>query len=133
MVLDTSVCVDLLREAGRGAQGPATEAVGELGNTPVHLSVFSVCELETGVRLAVRPSQEQARLKHLLRRLTVLYPAPGFSALYAEAAAVLIAAGTPIPVMDLLIGVTAKAHSMPVLTRDPDHFSRVPGLVVESY
>jgi len=133
MVLDTSVCVDLLREAGRGIQSPATKAVGELGETRVYLSLFSVCELETGVQLAARPSQEQARLELLLQRLTVIYPDPGFSALYAEAAAALIAAGTPIPVMDLLIGITAKAHSMPVLTRDTNHFARIPGLVVESY
>ena len=133
MVLDTSVCVDLLREAGRGGQGPATKAVGKLGDTRVYLSLFSVCELETGVQLAACPSQEQARLELLLQRLTVIYPDPGFSALYAEAAAALIAAGTPIPVMDLLIGITAKAHSMPVLTRDPNHFARIPGLVVESY
>lgn len=133
MVLDTSACVDLLRETARGTGGPATDAVRSLGDTRVYLSFFSLCELETGVRLAARPAEEQARFEHLLQRLTVLYPDTGFPVLYAEAAAELISAGTPIPTMDLLIGITAKARSLPVLTRDPKHFGRIPGLVVESY
>lgn len=133
MVLDTSACVDVLRETARGAGGPATDAVRSLGETRVYISFFSLCELETGVRLAARAAEEQARYEHLVRRLTVLYPGAGFPVLYGEAAAALMSAGTPIPTMDLLIGITAKAHSLPVLTRDPKHFVRIPGLVVESY
>ena len=53
--------------------------------------------------------------------------------MYAEAAAALITAGTPIPVMDLLIGITAKTNGLPLLTRDNRHFHRIPGLVVEWY
>jgi predicted nucleic acid-binding protein len=41
--------------------------------------------------------------------------------------------GTPVPVMDLLIGVTAKRFAAPVLTRDVAHFKKIPGLVVEEY
>lgn len=92
-----------------------------------------MCELETGVRVATRPSEEQARYEHFMQRLTKLYPDASFPVLYGEAAAALLSAGTPIPSMDLLIGVTAKAYSLPVLARDPKHFARIPGLVVEHY
>lgn len=132
MVLDTSVCVDLLRERGRGENGPAHAAVGRLGNTPVYISFFSVCELETGAVLSERES-EKRRLNALTLQLTIIRPDDAFPVLYAEAAAHLLRAGTPIPVMDLLIGITAKARSLPVLTRDVTHFSRIPGLVVEEY
>jgi hypothetical protein len=37
----------------------------------------SACELQTGVQLATRSSQEQARLELLLQRLTVIYPDAG--------------------------------------------------------
>ncbi|MFP4565066.1 MAG: type II toxin-antitoxin system VapC family toxin [Spirochaetaceae bacterium] len=133
MVLDTTVCVDLLRETAHETDGPATDAVRSLGETRVYISFFSLCELETGVRLAARPAEEQARYEHLLRRLTVLYPDAGFPVLYGEAAASLISAGTPIPTMDLLIGITAKAHSLPLLTRDTTRFARIGGLVVHGY
>jgi predicted nucleic acid-binding protein len=42
----------------------------------------------------------------------------------------MLAAGTPIPVMDALIGALALQHSEPLVTRDTEHFSRIEGLVV---
>ena len=50
-----------------------------------------------------------------------------------EVSAALLKNGTPIPVMDLLLGVTAKRFAALVLTRDVTHFRRIPGLVVEEY
>jgi predicted nucleic acid-binding protein len=35
--------------------------------------------------------------------------------------------------MDLLIGVLARSHGLPLLTRDPGHYGFIPGLVVETY
>ncbi len=132
MVLDTSVCVDLLREGGRGERGAAHTAVEGLADTPVYISFFSLCELETGVLLSER-NDEKWRLNALTLQLTVVRPDDAFPVLYAEAAAHLLRSGTPIPVMDLLIGISAKARSLPVLTHDVTHFSRIPGLQVHGY
>ncbi len=133
MLFDTSVCIDLLRERGRGIQGPAHGALERLGSTPIHISLFSLCELEAGMSLSDRPEVERRRVNALVNHLTVLAPDDAFAVLYGEAAAHLLRNGTPIPVMDLLIGVTAKSRSLPVLTRDTTHFGRIPGLVVEGY
>lgn len=133
MMLDTSVCIDLLRETARGVEGPARQALAALGNVGVSISVYTECELRTGLELSERPDEERLRLTHLLERLNILHPEPGFPVLYAECAAALLKRGTPIPVMDLLIGVTAKSHGLAVLTRDTKHFSRIPGLVVLGY
>ncbi len=133
MVLDTSVCIDLLREAGRKENGPAHRRLRALGETPVYVALFSVCELQTGVRLAADDAEEMRRLTGLMQRVTVLEPGTAFPTLYGEAAAFLIRAGTPIPVMDLMIGIIAKANTLPLLTRDAKHFDRIPGLVVETY
>jgi len=133
MVLDTSICVDLLREAGRKEAGPAHRRLRNLGETPVYVALFTVCELQTGVRLATDDAEELRRLTGLMQRVTVLEPDTSFPTLYGEAAAHLLKAGTPIPVMDLMIGIIAKANTMPLLTRDSRHFERIPGLVVETY
>lgn len=133
MVLDTSVCIDLLRESSRGEEGPARQKLAFLGETPIYVALFSVCELQTGVRLARHPDDELRRLTGFLQRVTVLYPDESFSTLYGEAASHLLSSGTPIPVMDLMIGIVAKARSLPLLTRDTKHFDRIPGLVVEGY
>jgi tRNA(fMet)-specific endonuclease VapC len=93
----------------------------------------TVCELNTGMMLSNRQGIERQRMTDLLRHLTVLYPDKSFPILYGEAAAALLSAGTPIPVMDLLIGVSAKAWGLPVLTRDTRHFEHIPGLMVEGY
>lgn len=133
MVLDTTVCVDLLRERVRGNAGPAHQAVATLGDRQVFLSVFSACELHTGAGLSSRPEEELRLVASFLGHVNLLYPEADFPVLYGEAAARLLAAGTPIPTMDLLIGITAKARGLPLLTRDRRHFHRIPGLAVESY
>lgn len=133
MVLDTTVCVDLLRERSRGGGGRAHDAVAKLGDRRVYLSVFSACELHAGASLSARPDEELRLVTNFVSHLTVLYPQADFPVLYGEAAARLLVAGTPIPTMDLLIGITAKARGLPLLTRDRRHFGRIPGLAVESY
>lgn len=133
MLLDTSVCVDLLRERAHGLRGPAHTALAQLGDTRLYLSMYSVCELSTGALLSPQQPREQRLVSEFVHHLTVLYPDTAFPTLYAEAAATLIRNGTPIPVMDLLIGITAKSHGLTLLTRDRRHFFRIPGLAVEYY
>ncbi|MCA1754289.1 MAG: type II toxin-antitoxin system VapC family toxin [Spirochaeta sp.] len=133
VLLDTRVCVDLLRESARGVHGPAHGALKTLGDTRLYLSMYSVCELSTGAFLSPQQQLEQRRVADFVRHLTILYPDIAFPTLYAEAAAALIRAGTPIPVMDLLIGITAKSNGLPLLTRDRKHFIHIPGLAVEYY
>jgi tRNA(fMet)-specific endonuclease VapC len=133
MILDTTVCVDLLRERAQGIQGAAYHALDALGDSRLYLSVYSVCELNTGALLSSNKPVEQRRVADFVQHLTVLYPDIAFPTVYSEAAAALLTAGTPIPVMDLLIGITAKTNGLPLLTRDRKHFHRIPGLVVEWY
>ena len=133
MILDTTVCVDLLRERSRGIRGPAYQAVHALGNSRLYLSVYSVCELNTGALLSANKQAEQRRVADFVQHVTILYPDVAFPTVYAEAGAALLKAGTPIPVMDLLIGITAKTNGLPLLTRDKKHFHCIPGLAVEWY
>ncbi|GAB1482607.1 hypothetical protein MASR2M78_14230 [Treponema sp.] len=65
--------------------------------------------------------------------MTIIYPDQGFPNLYGEAAASLIKSGTPIPVIDLLIGISAKSRGLALLTRDNNHFEHIPGLIVQTY
>jgi predicted nucleic acid-binding protein len=133
MVLDTSVCIDLMRETAQGRDGPARCFLAGLGHRQLYLSWFSLCELHTGIFLSSQGAAEAERIMSLVDHLTLIHPDQGFPGLYGEAAAMLIRQGTPMPVMDLLIGISAKSKGLPILTRDPDHFSKIPGLIVETY
>jgi predicted nucleic acid-binding protein len=132
MFVDTSFCIDLLREVKRGG-GPATEALRRMGNAPLLASVFVACELHSGARLSAQPERELRHVERFIENLTIVYPDSTFPVAYAELEAALRRAGIPIPTMDLLIATTAKMHGIPLMTRDAGHFRHIPGLVVESY
>ena len=133
MFIDTSFYVDLIRERKRGQRGAAIAKLESLGNTSLFLSLFSLCELRAGVELSKKPKEELRKLENLLAYVSLVYPDAAFPVVYGEMEAHLRKAGTPVPIMDLLIGCSAKIAGMPILTRDAIHYERMPGLVVEYY
>ncbi len=133
MLLDTCFFVDLLREKARGQRGPATRRLESLGDTELEVSLFVLCELLAGAEMSRDPDHEIARIRALAESYPVVYPDQAFPALFAETLAALTRNGTPVPTMDLLVAITAKRLGVPVLTRDVEHFGKVPGLQVTSY
>lgn len=133
MLLDSCFCIDLFREKARGQFGPAQRKLAELEERKIYLSLFSLCELKSGALLSRNPQAELRKVELLTNFAEVIYPNTSFSVIYSELEAHLRQNGQPIPVMDLLIAVTAKAAGLPLLTKDFDHFKRIPGLVVEVY
>lgn len=133
MMMDTSFCIDLLRERKRGDVGPATHKLIKLGTTRLQMSLFVFCELQHGVRLSPSFNSEQRRIELFSESVSVVMPDRTFATFYGASAAKLQNEGLPIPQMDLLIGVHAASLGIPLLTRDHVHFKRIEGLVVESY
>jgi tRNA(fMet)-specific endonuclease VapC len=130
--VETTFCVDLLRELRRGP-GRATAKLRSLGDTPLLASVFVICELQAGARLSADPNRELRSVERFVENLSVVYPDEDFAVAYAEAEVALRQSGAPIPTMDLLIGTTAKMRGLALITRDSGHYARIPGLVLEPY
>jgi predicted nucleic acid-binding protein len=133
VLLDTCFCIDLIREGRAKNIGPATEKLMSFKDAQIFISLFSLCELRAGAELSANPKKELERIEHMLEFISVLYPDPSFPVFYGEAEAHLRKKDNPIPVMDLLIGITAKAAGMTLITKDTRHFQLIPGLVVVSY
>jgi len=133
MFLDTTFCIDLMRERRRGEHGPATRRLEELRDIPLYMSVFAACELQAGARMSDRPTQELRKVEMLTEFVEMVLPDRSFAVAYGEAEAFLRKRGKRVPVMDLLIGVMAQAQGMPLLTADDSNFREIPGLVVETY
>lgn len=133
MFLDTSFCIDLFREYNKNIQGPALQKLKELKNIPIYLSVFVICELHTGANLSKNPKKELKKVELLIEDIQIVYPNQSFAVLYGETEAYLRKKGSVIPIMDLLIGISAKQYGLPLITRDYKHFNLIPGLVVERY
>ena len=133
MFLDTSFCIDVMRERKRGKKGPATRKLELLGETPLYISLFVACELQAGARMSDNPQEELRKVELFCEIVEMIRPDRSFAVAYGEAEAFLRRSGNPIATMDLLIGLTAKQYGLPLLTGDEDHFRRIPGLVVETY
>jgi len=133
MVLDTTFCIDAMREYRSGRKGPALLMLDRLGDTPLAIPIFVLCELMAGAQMAVNPGLELRRVERFAELGDVLIPDRAFAALYGEAEAHLRRRGLGVATRDLLIGVAAKAVGQPLLTRNRRHFDRIPGLVVEVY
>ena len=133
MFLDTSFCIDLMREKNRNKIGPATRKLESLNKTQLYASIFVLCELQAGARLSNNPQRELRRVNILFELLTIICPGRAFAVSYGEAESFLRKKGKSIPTMDLLIGVTAKIFGLPLITRDTGHFKQIPGLIIEHY
>jgi len=130
--LDTSFLVDLLRER-RKSERPATEALGRWEDAELRVSVHAMCELYAGVELSDRSGDEREAVEALTRGFEIVSPGPGFAPTYGRIFSHLQGSGTLISAMDLLIGTAAAVDSAPILTANPRHFRRIPGLDVITY
>ena len=132
MFLDTTFCIDLMRERKQGRTGPATRKLASLGDTPLYISLFVACELHAGARMSTDPQAELRKIETFSEIVEIVWPDRSFAVAYGETEAFLRQKGKPIPTMDLLIGLTAKLYGLALLTADADHFRRIPGLVVDT-
>lgn len=132
--LDTTFLVDLLREQRRDRFGPASTYLEGLPDEEVlAVSVHAVCELMAGALCGCAPVSELERVSRLCEALVVQSPDQRFAVAYGRILATAHASGATLPTMDALIGTAAVLDEAPAVTRNGRHFSRIPGLTVESY
>ena len=132
--LDTSILIDLLREAARERPGPAFEIMETLDDRePLAVSVHVLCELRAGAEHARRPLIEHESLDRLLGGLMVVYPDSRFAPMYGRLLAAIERGGSSVAAMDLLIATAAVLDDASLITRNVKDFVRVPGLRVLGY
>jgi tRNA(fMet)-specific endonuclease VapC len=130
LVLDTSVLVAVER---RG-QTVGTVLANRPG-TPLVIAAITAAELFAGIEAAdtdVRRRERTAFVDEVLRLLPVLPFDLAAAPTYAHLRRVLAQRGEPIGEHDLQIAAIALTHGHEVLTANPRHFGRVPGLVVHT-
>ncbi len=129
---DADFVIDLLREQRRGVVGPAHQKLAQLGETPIRLSVFVLCELEAGAARFHDPEEVQ-RVRRLCQQFEVVYPDERFAPLYGETLAALKQQRLTVATMDLLIGTQALVENDTLVTRNVRHFEKIPNLRIEEY
>ncbi len=128
LILETTFLVDLEREHRRGVPGPAVGFLELHEHARLYLPFTVAGEMAAGVSM-----RERARWEAFLAPFYVLPSTAEVSWHYGRAFRHLHDNGQLIGANDLWIAATALAYRMPVVTRNVDHFRRVPGLEVESY
>ena len=128
LIVETSFLIDLEREHNRGTPGRAVAFLEENGDARLYLSFIVAGELAAGTSLA-----DRKRWETFLAPFYVLASNADVSWEYGRAYRYLQENGRLIGSNDLWIAATGLAYRMPVLTRDVEHYRRVPGLEVEPY
>jgi predicted nucleic acid-binding protein len=133
--LDTTVFIDMRRKASDARKRAVDEALLRLSapGSPAVTCRFNVAELLVGVELSKDPIRERQKVDESLDNVTVLDFDEDAAHRYAKFAAHLRRLGRPVGALDLLVASVAVGTGSPVLTRNPRHFSDIPGLAVEAY
>ena len=128
MILETSFLVDLEREHNRGIPGQAVAFLESHEDDRLYVTFTVAGELAAGLSLA-----ERTRWEERLGPFHLLAFSPDVSWEYGQAYRYLQANGLLIGGNDLWIAATALAYRMPVVTRNVQHYRRVPRLQVLDY
>ena len=128
LILETSFLVDFEREINRGAPGPALTFLEAHEASRLYVTFTIAGELAAGLSLADRSKWEA-----FLGPFHILPFTADVSWEYGRAYRHLQANRQMIGSNDLWIAATALAYRMPVVTRNTEHYRRVPDLQVAQY
>jgi predicted nucleic acid-binding protein len=128
LILETTFLIDLEREHNRGVSGGAVAYLEANPSASLYLPFVVPGELAAGVSAANRTQWEA-----FLAPFYLLPHTPDVSWEFGRTYRHLRGAGRLIGTNDLWIAATALAYQMPIVTRNAEHFARVPHLEVETY
>lgn len=128
LIVETTFLIDLEREHARGTPGPALAFLEANQTARLYLPFVVAGEIAAGVSM-----RDRARWETFLAPFYVLPSNPEVSWQFGRAFRHLQENGQMIGANDLWIAATGLAYRMPVVTRNVEHFRRVPGLEVERY
>jgi len=130
MLLDTSFVIDLLR----GLEA-AVKKIKQLESESIatNISAPTIFEVFVGISLTKKTSSEKKRIMDVLESWGTLPLDSECAALGGRIHGELIKEGQMIDPEDSMIAGIVIVNNETLLTRNDKHFSRVPGLKIETY
>jgi tRNA(fMet)-specific endonuclease VapC len=126
-VLDTDVCVELLR--GNAAVIERRSGI----DAPVATTWMTAAELYYGAERSAAPTKNRRLVARLLETLPVLETTERAARQFGAVRAVLERLGQRLGDAELIIASVCLAHDGVLVTGNLRHFGRVPGLQVETW
>jgi len=128
LILETTFLVDLEKELHRGSSGPAHDTLDRHRDDRLFVTFTIAGELACGASMSARN-----RWETFLAPFHVLSATQEVAWQYGKAFRYLRDNGMLIGTNDLWIAATALANDIPIVTRNEEHFRRVPGVTVVRY
>ena len=128
LILETTFLVDLEREGRRGDGGAVRDFLSAHDDYSLYITDVVVAELAMGVSLSGRRLWER-----FIAPFQILRPTLDMDWHYGRAAAYLARNRLTIGANDLWIAAAGLAYDLAVVTRNIEHFARVPDLRVVTY
>ncbi len=123
VLVDTNIIINALR----GIE-PEIDALNALSIEGLSTSIITLGELYHGAFRTRDPQRQLIVVRDFLAEYAILGLSEPIMEQFGQIRAELHRQGNPIENFDLLIGATAVAYGMSLLTRNVRHFSRIPGL-----
>ena len=120
VLLDTNVCIDLLRGRVRGKRLPRA--------ADCRLSTVVTAELRVGAEKSAQPAAQREAVRTLIDLFRRVPFDDEAARHYGDIRAHLESRGAPIGPLDLLIAAHARSLGANLLTANLGEFNRVPGL-----
>jgi predicted nucleic acid-binding protein len=130
MILDTSFLIDVMN-TDDAALGKVDEI--EAGGIDQNVPAMTLQELYIGVGASDLPERERRKIEYVVESRPILPTTEEIARKAGRIDGRLRKRGERIDLGDATIGATGIVRDEPVITRNPEHFQRIPGLDVESY
>lgn len=127
-MLDTNLCIRVLRDRPPGLRGKFNAETGALC-----ISAVTLAELLHGAAKSARPMEQRHEVERMIGRLEVLPFDQDAAGHYGEIRADLERRGTIIGPYDLMIAAHARSRGLVVVTGNLGEFRRVDGLRSEDW
>ncbi|HEY0771730.1 MAG TPA: type II toxin-antitoxin system VapC family toxin [Sphingobacteriaceae bacterium] len=126
-LLDTNICVYFAK-----GRYDLDRKIEQAGVENCLLSEITIAELKFGVENSEHREKNRKAIEDFIRRFTIV---PIFNCLdvYAKEKTRLRQSGLSLDDFDLLIGATAIAHNLILVTRNVSHFRRMQGIEIENW
>ncbi|MEP5612437.1 MAG: type II toxin-antitoxin system VapC family toxin [Cyclobacteriaceae bacterium] len=126
-LLDTNICIYFMK-----GRFDLNNKIDSLESNSIFISEITLAELKFGVANSFTPDQNNIALDNFLTGVQIL---PIFDALniYAAEKSRLKRMGQPVDDFDLLIGASAIANELILITNNEKHFKRLTGITIENW
>lgn len=128
MLLDTSFLVDLQRELAGGRARGACRLLSSRAEATPWISLFTWMEFAEGY-----PAEREDACRLFLARFPLILPDAPIAWCASRISRQLRETGSSIGDHDLWVAATALERGLPLVTRNPKHFGRVPELTILGY